>query len=254
MNYLEVLMKKILTACMVLAAAAGSVFADWDKTISFGMSFPVFNQKYEIEDSEDDDDAKVSGIGVNFDVQGRFVNNNNNLALLAGYSVGYLGVDADNILDDASGTFSGINQSIIGGIGYRFVNTERFQLTASALAGMTFVNLSTDLSYSDVDEEDGIPFSMKADVDYSAFDFELGADIFAQFYFTEHWGISASCTALFTVAGSGEMEIDIKRVSIPGVGSYTPGALGMSGKVSDDIDVKPGSFIFVPRIMATYRF
>lgn len=240
MNYLEVLMKKILTACMVLAAAAGSVFADWDKTINFGMSFPVFNQKAE---DEEDEEAKIKGVGVNFDVQGRFVNNNNNLALLAGYSVGYLGVDADNILDDASGTFSGINQSIIGGIGYRFVNTERFQLTASVLAGMTFVNLSTDLSYSDVDEEDGIPFSMKADVDYSAFDFELGADIFAQFYFTEHWGISASCTALFTVAGSGECELE---ADIPG----TRGTV----KVSDDFDVKPGSFIFVPRIMATYRF
>lgn len=240
MNYLEVLMKKILTACMILAAAAGSVFADWDKTINFGMSFPVFNQKAE---DEEDEEAKIKGVGVNFDVQGRFVNNNNNLALLAGYSVGYLGVDADNILDDASGTFSGINQSIIGGIGYRFVNTERFQLTASALAGMTFVNLSTDLSYSDVDEEDGIPFSMKADVDYSAFDFELGADIFAQFYFIEHWGISASCTALFTVAGSGECELE---ADIPG----TRGTV----KVSDDFDVKPGSFIFVPRIMATYRF
>lgn len=241
MNYLEVLMKKILTACMILAAAAGSVFADWDKTINFGMSFPVFNQKAE---DEEDEEAKIKGVGVNFDVQGRFVNNNNNLALLAGYSVGYLGIKAKDFLgDDYSGDVGGINQSIIGGIGYRFVNTERFQLTASALAGMTFVNLSTDLSYSDVDEEDGIPFSMKADVDYSAFDFELGADIFAQFYFTEHWGISASCTALFTVAGSGECELE---ADIPG----TRGTV----KVSDDFDVKPGSFIFVPRIMATYRF
>lgn len=234
-------MKKILTACMILAAAAGSVFADWDKTINFGMSFPVFNQKAE---DEEDEEAKIKGVGVNFDVQGRFVNNNNNLALLAGYSVGYLGIKAKDFLgDDYSGDVGGINQSIIGGIGYRFVNTERFQLTASALAGMTFVNLSTDLSYSDVDEEDGIPFSMKADVDYSAFDFELGADIFAQFYFTEHWGISASCTALFTVAGSGECELE---ADIPG----TRGTV----KVSDDFDVKPGSFIFVPRIMATYRF
>lgn len=239
MNYLEVLMKKILTACIVLAAAAGSVFADWDKTISFGMSFPVFNQKYEIEDSEDDDDAKVSGIGVNFDVQGRFVNNNNNLVLLAGYSVGYLGIKAKDFLgDDYSGDVGGINQSIIGGIGYRFVNTERFQLTASVLAGFCFVDLSSEVK--EWDEDIG---RYDIDMDCSAFDFELGADIFAQFYFTEHWGISASCTALFTVAGSGECELE---ADIPG----TRGTV----KVSDDFDVKPGSFIFVPRIMATYRF
>lgn len=239
MNYLEVFMKKILTACIVLAAAAGSVFADWDKTINFGMSFPVFNQKYEIEDSEDDDDAKVSGIGVNFDVQGRFVNNNNNLALLAGYSVGYLGIKAKDFLgDDYSGDVGGINQSIIGGIGYRFVNTERFQLTASALAGFCFVDLSSEVK--EWDEDIG---RYDIDMDCSAFDFELGADIFAQFYFTEHWGISASCTALFTVAGSGECEFE---ADIPG----TRGTV----KVSDDFDVKPGSFVFVPRIMATYRF
>lgn len=238
-------MKKILTACMVLAAAAGSVFADWDKTINFGMSFPVFNQKYEFgesSDSEHDVDAEVSGTGVNFDVQGRFVNNNNNLALLAGYSVGYLGVDAKDLLGDGySGDVGGINQSIIVGAGCRFVNTERFQLTASALAGFCFVHLSAEVK----EWYDGI--GVDVDMDCSACDFELGADIFAQFYFTEHWGISASCTALFTVTGWGEADIEAET-KIPGTG-YT-----VKASEGEGFDVKPGSFIFVPRIMATYRF
>lgn len=244
-------MKKIMGALIVLMIASVSAFADWDKSINFGMSFPVFNQKYEMDDDGEDsgDDSKVKGVGVNFDVQGRFVNNSSNIALMGAYSIGYLGVDAEDFFgsDEASGTLKGVTQSIIVGAGYRFAITEQFHLTASALAGITLVNLSTELTFSDRDE-DG-PYSVKGDVETSAFDFELGADIFAQFYFNEHWGISASCSALFTVYGTGDADIKFKKVMIPGVGSFN-----VSEKSSTDFDVKPGSFIFVPRIIATYRF
>lgn len=240
---------------LLLLFAAGFAFADWDKSVNFGMSFPVFNQKYELwdyeyvedEESADEDDwkKKFKEVGASADFQGRFVNNSNNLAFMGGCSIGILNdIDAGEFLeiDEINVTLDSVTLNVISGAGYRFVNTERLQLTASALVGMTMVNLfNFSLNLDKLTDSSGK--SIKYKVNFLAFDFELGADIFARFLFNEHWGISASCSALFTVFGMGKGELKAKNLKTK-----------ETAKVVGGYDVKPGSFIFVPRIMATYRF
>ena len=234
-------MKKLMSAFIVAGLLSSALFAEWEPAIAGGMSFPVFNQKIKVDDDDGGDDSKVKGTGVDFDIQGRFVNLDNNLSLLVGYNVGYLSVKASDFLaeDDASGNFAGVNQSVLGGVGYRFVNTDKVQLVASGVVGLTFINLSYDKNFY----EEGIVLNM--DCKYTSTDFGLGADVFASYKFNEHMGIGASLTGLFTVASYAKLEAKAKTK-----------VYGLTISADDDADgkIKAGSFTFVPRLFFVYTF
>ena len=231
-------MKKLMSAFIVAGLLSSALFAEWEPAIAGGMSFPVFNQKIKVDDDDGGDDSKVKGTGVDFDIQGRFVNLDNNLSLLVGYNVGYLSVKASDFLaeDDASGSFAGVNQSVLGGVGYRFVNTDKVQLVASGVVGLTFINLSYDKNFY----EEGIVLNM--DCKYTSTDFGLGADVFASYKFNEHMGIGASLTGLFTVASYAKFEAKTKVYGLP------------FSLADDDGKIKAGSFTFVPRLFFVYTF
>lgn len=235
-------MKKLMSAFIVAGLLSSALFAEWEPAIAGGMSFPVFNQKIKVDDDDGGDDSKVKGTGVDFDIQGRFVNLDNNLSLLVGYNVGYLSVKASDFLaeDDASGNFAGVNQSVLGGVGYRFVNTDKVQLVASGVVGLTFINLSSDIKYYDIDDY-GSVYSLNMDCKYTSTDFGLGADVFASYKFNEHMGIGASLTGLFTVASYAKFEAKTK-------------VYGLTISADDDGKIKAGSFTFVPRLFFVYTF
>lgn len=239
-------MKKFWGSVIVSLLVLNSVFADWDNSISFGMSFPYFNQKI-VADGDDDisddgDDSKICDIGFDGDFQGRFVNRNNNLALLAGIGVGYITVDAEDFFgsDEFSGNVGGINYTMMGGVGYRIVDSRSVKLIASGVAAFTYLNLSTTVKGI----EDGV--KMDVDVDYVSYQFDLGADVYAQFNFNRRWALAASVTALFTVANSGTLDMTAK-------GTYE----GISVSVKEPtIDTKLDGlgFVIIPRIAAVFRF
>ena len=235
-------MKKLISACIVAGLFISATFAEWEPSIVGGMSFPVFNQTIRSDDDDDGDDSKVKGTGIDFDIQGRFINLDNNISLLLGYNVGYLSVKASEFLadDDVSGNFAGVNQNILGGIGYRLVNTDTIQLVASGVIGVTFLNLASRIKYYDSDDNDSL-YSINMDCTYTSTDVGLGADIFAAYKFNKHLGIAASITGLCTVASYAKFEAKAKLYGI---------------SISDDSDgkIKNGSFTFVPRFAVVYTF
>ncbi len=108
------------------------------------------------------------------------------------------------------------------------------------MAAFTYLNLSTTVKGI----EDGV--KMDVDVDYVSYQFDLGADVYAQFNFNRRWALAASVTALFTVANSGTLDMTAK-------GTYE----GISVSVKEPtIDTKLDGlgFVIIPRIAAVFRF
>jgi hypothetical protein len=195
-------MKKLFAAVFVSAMALASVFAEWDKITSVGMSFPNFNAHQLDNDTEyedengcthhgDDYEAFNEKTGIDFSIQQRFVHDH--LAFLVSYDIGGVSLDASDFFGEGfSGSITGLNQFILGGVGVRFVNAERLNLILSGVMGVGITNCSTsvDLGIKDLDTK----------FEYTAVEFNMGGDIYGQLNLTDHIAISASLTILLAPA------------------------------------------------------
>lgn len=105
-----------------------------------------------------------------------------------------------------NGTFNGMqgtNWSLLAGAGYSFkTKNEKLHFVPSAVIGMRNEKLSGSLLLTSLDK-----VLAKNSYDYSATDFEVGADFYFMRKFNDLWGISLSVTPLVTFYSTGSLYI-----------------------------------------------
>ena len=192
-------MKKNVFSIFLLASLlAGGAYAsegDADKSVglSFGASFCKTN--FTMGSADGDKDSEVKGVSLDIaTLDMRYVNNGNNIAVLAGFGSGILfspkvAVGSESVSDALDGS-TGTYMNLFAGIGYKFKLSERFSITPGIVVGF---------EYTSIDER-------RKDDDYKGveakfFEEQIGADIHADFLINEKWSVFLAATGKFKFMG-----------------------------------------------------
>lgn len=224
MNYLpakKVLLFFILPLLLVFSANAESIDKILDDfieeksknylglSIEAGISIPYFYQPLSVSPALFS--GKIDCPALDIDAQARYQISSTNIVISSMFSYGWLGVSSQNMWNN--GMFNGMkgsNWSLLAGAGYSFkTKNEKFHFVPSAVIGIRNEKLSGSLQLSSLDT-----VLLKNSYDYSATDFEAGADFYFMHKFNDLWGISLSVTPLLTFYSTGSLYIkDYIRVS-----------------------------------------
>jgi|GEM_PF-6186580 len=202
----------VFTAASIVCVCAGQNDA-WTTATSLCIDFPIVEHKVEYNSISN----KIKANGFDFDVSRFFISNKNNIALSINAGVGY--IQTDDILPD-SDKMPGISFKFGGGVGYAFVNENRYLIVLSCIAELDFNYLFKKYRYT--------AYGNTYDMNFTAneFTFNLGADFLCGMKLNSRAGLTCGVRTESVITGSCELSAEYKNVSASK--SYTEKTGGLS--------------------------
>lgn len=186
-------MKKIFAFLLVGFLAIGGASAKkWTNNVGFGFALPV--SQIGADESGADDIMQV-GYGLEATYVGV---HEGGFTAKADVSAG-LATSKDIALQD-SDTNLGYFSNFSLGVGWSFVRTEKFTLSATGMVGFDIYSFFDSKDIDETDEANKRKYE-ELDTTFSMGLFSVGADLFASYRTGEHFGFFANVSARYLVAG-----------------------------------------------------
>ena len=229
-------MKKIFTILVLGTVISGGAFAKkWTNNVGIGFTLPI--SQFSADESGADDIMQV-GYGLEATYVGI---HQSGFTVKADVSGGLATSNDIKLQDDDTnlGYFSNISL----GAGWTFVRTEKFTFSATGMLGFDFASF---IDSNDLDEEvDGKTYET-LDTTFSFGMFSVGADLFASYRLTEHFGLFANVSARYLVTGGSTLESEWTYKDSKGYRKTESGT-------KDGPDLK-GNFCVQPTIGVIWNF
>ena len=176
-------MKKSVVSFLFIALGLSCGFAKtWTNNIGVGVSVPFSKIEFEEKDNIKPDDISQMGFAIESTYLGY---HENGFTAKADYAFGVFTTDDVNIQGDTKNVGIGGNVDI--GAGYSFIRNEKFTLATTLMFGLSLYSYF-DHGTSDKDTVD----EKEYDTVMALCTLDLGADIFASYRLSEHFGLFAN--------------------------------------------------------------